>query len=136
RHICVRSTLVPAFHNGEVCELFCIDVDIAERRQISPAPRDSDERFESTVPDAIDLASGGDIVGHVIHQSMFDAHRRPYGNAGSHPHIARREETERLSSVSASKKAAIFDSALDPIIAMDRNGRIVEFNPAAERTFG
>jgi PAS domain-containing protein len=31
---------------------------------------------------------------------------------------------------------AILDSALDCIITMDGSGRVVEFNPAAERTFG
>jgi PAS domain S-box-containing protein len=33
-------------------------------------------------------------------------------------------------------KAAILESALDCVIAMDAEGRIVEFNPAAERAFG
>ncbi len=33
-------------------------------------------------------------------------------------------------------KAEIIDSALDCIITMDEEGRIIEFNPAAERTFG
>jgi PAS domain S-box-containing protein len=32
--------------------------------------------------------------------------------------------------------AAILDAALDPIVAIDHRGRIVAFNPAAERTFG
>ena len=31
---------------------------------------------------------------------------------------------------------AILDSALDCIITMDADGRVVEFNPAAERVFG
>jgi diguanylate cyclase (GGDEF)-like protein/PAS domain S-box-containing protein len=31
---------------------------------------------------------------------------------------------------------AVLNSALDCVIAMDRNGRVLEFNPAAERTFG
>ena len=31
---------------------------------------------------------------------------------------------------------AVFDSALDCIVAMDSDGNILEFNPAAERTFG
>src|SRR5436305_5545476 len=30
----------------------------------------------------------------------------------------------------------ILDAALDCIITMDANGRVLEFNPAAERTFG
>jgi PAS domain S-box-containing protein len=34
------------------------------------------------------------------------------------------------------RKAAILDSALDCIVTIDREGRITEFNPAAERTFG
>lgn len=33
-------------------------------------------------------------------------------------------------------KGAILETALDCIITMDHEGRIVEFNPAAERTFG
>lgn len=31
---------------------------------------------------------------------------------------------------------ALLDSALDCIISMDQEGRVIEFNPAAERTFG
>jgi PAS domain S-box-containing protein len=34
------------------------------------------------------------------------------------------------------RHSAILQSALDCIITMDYNGRVVEFNPAAERTFG
>src|SRR5437879_8219486 len=36
---------------------------------------------------------------------------------------------------SESRKGAILDAALDCIITMDDQGRIVDFNPAAERTF-
>src|SRR2546421_4858614 len=31
---------------------------------------------------------------------------------------------------------ALLDSALDCIISMDATGRVIEFNPAAERVFG
>ncbi len=37
---------------------------------------------------------------------------------------------------SEARKAAILDSALDCIVTIDHDGRITEFNPAAERTFG
>ena len=37
---------------------------------------------------------------------------------------------------SEARKTAILDSALDCIVTIDHEGRITEFNPAAERTFG
>ncbi|MFN0008395.1 MAG: PAS domain S-box protein [Planctomycetota bacterium] len=47
----------------------------------------------------------------------------------------RRAVYAKLEEVHATK-GAILETALDCIIAMDREGRILEFNPAAERTFG
>ena len=45
---------------------------------------------------------------------------------------------ERTAELQASeaRKSAIMESALDCIIAIDQNGCITDFNPAAERTFG
>ncbi|MBA1331865.1 hypothetical protein QQ73_12270, partial [Candidatus Endoriftia persephone str. Guaymas] len=37
---------------------------------------------------------------------------------------------------SEARKAAIVKSALDCIVSVDAQGRVLEFNPAAERTFG
>ncbi len=46
----------------------------------------------------------------------------------------RRSENELRAS--EARKAAILETALDCIITMDREGKVVEFNPAAEKTFG
>lgn len=50
-------------------------------------------------------------------------------------HLARRRAKAELSR-SEARKSAMLEASLDPIITMDHQGRIVEFNPAAERTFG
>ncbi len=50
--------------------------------------------------------------------------------------ISTRKRMEREARESEASKAAILASALDCIIAMDRQGRVIEWNPAAERTFG
>ncbi len=55
--------------------------------------------------------------------------------------LARKQALERLSAITALKsserrKSAIVSAALDCIISIDASGHIVEFNPAAEKTFG
>jgi PAS domain S-box-containing protein len=45
------------------------------------------------------------------------------------------EENARLRE-SEARKAAILNTALDCIITIDHEGKVIEFNPAAERTFG
>ncbi len=47
-----------------------------------------------------------------------------------------RKEAEGAVRVSEARKRAILEASLDCIIAMDSEGTITEFNPAAERTFG
>ncbi|MEX0745810.1 MAG: PAS domain S-box protein, partial [Phycisphaeraceae bacterium] len=55
------------------------------------------------------------------------AHARLYRQAQRE--LADRRRSER-------QREAILQAALDCIISMDRHGRIADFNPAAERTFG
>ncbi|HYK85246.1 MAG TPA: PAS domain S-box protein [Ktedonobacteraceae bacterium] len=50
--------------------------------------------------------------------------------------IRERKKIQEALKESEAHKVAVFDTALDPIITMDHTGKIVEFNPAAERTFG
>ncbi len=47
-----------------------------------------------------------------------------------------RSQSDAALKRSEARKAAILDSALDCIVTIDGEGRITEFNPAAERTFG
>jgi PAS domain S-box-containing protein len=50
--------------------------------------------------------------------------------------ISQRKRAEVALRTSEARKAAFFRTALDCIISMDHEGRVLEFNPAAERTFG
>jgi len=50
--------------------------------------------------------------------------------------IDERKRAEEAARRAESLKTAILESALDAIITMDHEGKVVEFNPAAERTFG
>jgi PAS domain S-box-containing protein len=47
-----------------------------------------------------------------------------------------RKEAEEAVRESESRKSAIVEGSLDCIVTMDHEGRVVEFNPAAEQTFG
>lgn len=47
-----------------------------------------------------------------------------------------RRKAERTVRDSEARKMAMFQTALDCIISIDHEGQIVEFNPAAEQTFG
>ena len=61
-----------------------------------------------------------------LEQARQDAEDRAEALARSQRRLERSEAT----------KAAILEAALDAIITMDSDGRIVDFNRAAERTFG
>jgi PAS domain S-box-containing protein len=50
--------------------------------------------------------------------------------------LAERKRAQEEMRRSEARKSAILDSALDCVITMDHEGNIVEFNPAAEETFG
>jgi PAS domain S-box-containing protein len=50
--------------------------------------------------------------------------------------IGRRKAMEQALKSSEARKSAFFEAALDCIISIDHEGNVLEFNPAAERTFG
>ena len=49
--------------------------------------------------------------------------------------ITQRKQAEEANRLSEERMRAVLESALDCVITMDHEGRVVEFNPAAERTF-
>jgi PAS domain S-box-containing protein len=50
--------------------------------------------------------------------------------------VTEQRRAEHELRASEARKSAILETAMDCIITMDHNGKVVEFNPAAERTFG
>ncbi len=50
--------------------------------------------------------------------------------------VTEQRRAERELRASEARKSAVLQTSLDAIITMDHQGRVVEFNPAAERTFG
>ena len=50
--------------------------------------------------------------------------------------VTEQRQAERELRASEARKSAILETALDCIITMDHEGKVVEFNPAAEKTFG
>jgi len=50
--------------------------------------------------------------------------------------VTERKRAEQLLRESEALKGAILESALDCIVAMNHEGKVIEWNPAAERTFG
>lgn len=67
---------------------------------------------------------------------MFDDDRQIRGIVCLVHDITDRKRIERLIHEAEAHKAVIVDSAMDCIISINHEGRITEFNPAAERVFG
>ena len=50
--------------------------------------------------------------------------------------VARNRQTETVLRDSETRKSAMYEAALDCIVSMDSEGRVLEWNEAAEKTFG
>ncbi len=69
-------------------------------------------------------------------EPLFGQHREIIGSVGLALDVTERRTAEDAQTQSEARKRAILETALDAIVIMDHEGRVVEFNPAAEKTFG
>ncbi len=67
---------------------------------------------------------------------LFGLSREIIGSVGLALDVTERKSAEEARKQSEARRHAILETALDSIVLMDHEGRIVEFNPSAERTFG
>jgi PAS domain S-box-containing protein len=65
-----------------------------------------------------------------------DANARPVRMVGSMIDVSERKRAEAVLRASEARHRAVLESAMDAFVGMDHEGRITEFNPAAERLFG
>jgi PAS domain S-box-containing protein len=69
-------------------------------------------------------------------RSMAEMRETADRTAALEQEVRTRQQAETAARNSQARNDAILDVALDCVILMDAAGRIVQFNPAAERTFG
>ena len=79
--------------------------------------------------------TGGRFV-RVAYEPEKDMQGTVIGWVAAITDMTERKRTEEARQQSEALKGAILDSALDCIITIDHDGKIIEFNPAAEKTFG
>jgi len=65
-----------------------------------------------------------------------DGTGRPARMVGSLVDVSERKRAEAVLRESEARHRAVLESAMDAFVGMDHEGRVTEFNPAAERMFG
>lgn len=97
---------------------------------------------------SVPLQMGTDIVGVIAlfncdagYSEQQLAFARPVMRSGGSMIVAARERRRRIEAEDRERggellRHSVVETALDCVIAMDHKGNIIEFNPAAEKTFG
>jgi PAS domain S-box-containing protein len=80
--------------------------------------------------------AGGEVWVRTTSSLALDRQGRAMYRISMVEDISLRKLAEEAVRDSEARKSAMLESALDCVISMDELGRIIEFNPAAERTFG
>ena len=96
----------------------------------------------------VPLRMGTEIVGVIAlfncdagYSDQQLAFARPIVTSGGSMIVAARERRQRIDAENRARggellRHSVVETALDCVIAMDHEGHIIEFNPAAEKTFG
>jgi PAS domain S-box-containing protein len=100
---------------------------VEELRRAAPGPRRwANMRHRTRDARMLDV----EIAAHTL-----EFHSRPAVLVVVHD-VTERKRAEEALRRSDARHRAILEAALDCVITMDGDGRVIEFNPAAERTFG
>ena len=81
-------------------------------------------------------SDGERIYVQVLKTAVRDESGKVIGIQGMFWDVSDRKRAEEALRLSEERQRSIFEAALDCIITIDADGKIVEFNRAAERTFG
>jgi len=79
---------------------------------------------------------GGKMYVQVVKSPIFDSKGNAIGIQGLFWDVTERKQAEVELRESEARKRAVFEAAMDCIVFLDQDGRIVEFNHASEKTFG
>jgi PAS domain S-box-containing protein len=108
----------------------------ADRDRVTNTIAEALERADSYDYECRMVAPGGERLVHVRGDIERDAAGVPERITGTVQDITGWKLSEQVLAQTAALEAAVVDAALDCVIVIDAEGRVVEWNPAAETTFG
>jgi len=128
---------IPAYsYSGEI-EDFRRDIHPADRAMVSSALADARQNREPFAAEFRVVRRDGNVRWITTRGKFYYAvHKEAVRMLGMAVDITERKEIEEQLHASEEKLAGIVASAMDAIIAVDEEQRIVLFNTAAERMFG
>ena len=139
-------------NNGRPIDLRFLDLNPAAERMLGKTRSELVGRTRSEIagrpdPEGVEMASRVASTGMPIHMvrsspgfgRSFESFTYSLGSeivATLSLDITERKKAEDALRQSEANKSSIVESALDCIITIDHQGRVLEFNPAAQETFG
>lgn len=108
------------------------DYDQQGQQRYSPGATATDSMYEVSYR----RKDGSSFIGETMGRRIADKEGEMLGFIGVIRDVTERKRAERALQLSEEMNRAVLNSALDCIVTMDHNGLILDFNPAAERSFG